>query len=156
MESRLGIAIIFACVSGIIGIYSLLLIVPGLINRTIKRYIFILIGIVGIAILISFLICMYGKHPIYSSEYKEVPIEKLTTERVYFEDKEYSLSEPYIIIEEPDKQHNNVVVIEKNYYIMQWIYKVKLTGNKYHIYLSEESYQRLQDGEIIYENKEVY
>ena len=155
----LGISIIIACISGTIGLSSLLLMAPDIINGTIskrKKYIRILIGIIGLAMFISFLICAYGDHPGSSSEYKEVPIEKLTTNRIYFEEKEYSLSESYIIIEEPDRQHNNVVVIEKNNYVVQWIYKFKSTSSKYHVYLTEETYERLRDGNMIYENKEVY
>lgn len=154
----LGISIIIAGISGIIGFILLALLIPELMYGTInkcKKNICILISIIGIAIFISFLICVYGNRPVYSSEYKEVPIEKLTIDRVYFEDEEYSLGEPYIIIEEPDNQHNNVIVIEKNNYIVQWIYKIKLTGIKYHVYLTEETYERLQDGNMIYENKEV-
>lgn len=154
----LGISIIIAGISGTIGFILLALLIPELMYGTInkcKKNICILISIIGIAIFISFLICVYGNRPVYSSEYKEVPIEKLTIDRVYFEDEEYSLGEPYIIIEEPDNQHNNVIVIEKNNYIVQWIYKIKLTGIKYHVYLTEETYERLQDGNMIYENKEV-
>lgn len=154
-----GISIIIAEISGIIGFGLLILLISELIYGTInkcKKNICILISIIGIAIFISFLICAYGKYPVYSSEYKEVPIEKLTIDRIYFEEKEYSLSEPYIIIEKPDKQHNNVIVIEKNNYIVQWIYKFKLPSYKYHIYLSEETYERLRDSEVIYENKEGF
>lgn len=154
-----GISIIIAGISGIIGFILLALLIPELMYGTInkcKKNICILISIIGIAIFISFLICVYGNRPVYSSEYKEVPIEKLTIDRVYFEDEEYSLNEPYIIIEEPDHKYNNVVIIEKNHYTVQWIYKFEETGRKYYVYLSEEVYKRLQDGRVLYENKEEY
>lgn len=155
----LGIALAIACLSGTIGLCSLVLMIPDIVNGTIskrKKYIRSSLGVIGVAIFISALICFYGEHPISSSEYNEVPIKKLTMDRIYFEDEEYSLNEPYIIIEEPDHKYNNVVIIEKNHYTVQWIYKFEETGRKYYVYLSEEVYKRLQDGRVLYENKEEY
>lgn len=152
-EVAFGIAMI----SGVVGAVMFFLVKPEVKRRTNKKYpkhICNLIGIVGFALYISFLICLtIGKHQNPTFTYEEVPIEKLTATHVYFDDNSQSLSESYVILEKPNEEYSNVVVVETERYILQWISKIELSGNKYHVYLSEDIYNRLQDGSTIYESK---
>lgn len=43
-----------------------------------------------------------------------------------------------------------MVLIETEDYTLQWICKIQTTSNRYHIYLSEDTYERLQNGAVIY------
>lgn len=150
------IAMIIACISGGIGFLTFTLVIPEVKIKTNKKYlkyICSLFGVIGIALYISYLICMNGTHLNSSIAYEEVPIKKLTREKVYFENKEYSLSESYVILEEPNIKYNNVVLIEKENYVLQWLCKIQTTNNKYHIYLSEDTYKRLKNGNVIYESE---
>lgn len=116
-------------------------------------YICNIIFIIGIIIYISFLACMLrGKHINSNIAYTEYPIQKLTLNNVYFDDKKCSFDESsYMILEEPDEDFANVVIKEKEEYEIQWFFKVKTSDSKYHVYLSKELYDRLQDGNVIYE-----
>ena len=149
-EVAFGIAII----SGVVGAAMFFLVKPEVKRRTNKKYpkhICNLIGIIGLALYISFLVCLsIGKHQNPTFTYEEVPIEKLTTTHVYFDDNSQSLNESYVVLEKPNEEYNNVVVVATEHYILQWISKIELSGNKYHIYLSEDIYNRLQDGSTIY------
>ena len=110
--------------------------------------------ILSIIIFISFLICLRGEHinPQYS--YTEYPIEKLTLNTVIFNDGyKGNLNESYVIIEKPNEEYQNVVICENEKFVVQWFCKVKVYSIKYHVYLSEDVYDRLQDGHIIYEAK---
>lgn len=109
-------------------------------------------GVVGLVIYVSFLLCItIGTHHNSSVEYKEYPIEKLTFSNVYFNGRDgKSFNESYVVLEEQHNKYENVVVVETEYYTLNWIFKIKTSSSKYHVYLSEEVYQRFQDGEIIY------
>lgn len=153
---NIGVALIIVIISGTVGGCTFMLVRPEVKRRSSKKYpkhICTLIGIIGLAVYISFLMCMGGEHLNSSSTYEEVPIEKLTTGRIYFADKECSLNESYAIIEEPNEKYNNVVLIETESYELQWICRIRTEGSKYHIYLSEDTYRRLQDGNVIYERE---
>lgn len=151
------VAMIIAIISGVVGAMMFFLVKPEVKRRTNKKYsrhICNVLGIMGLALYISFIICLgAGKHTNPTFTYDEVPIEKLTTTHVYFDDNSQSLNESYVILEKPNEKYSNVVVVETEHYILQWISKIELSGNKYHVYLSDDIYNRLQDGSTIYEAK---
>ena len=140
--------------SPVIGIMSVMFGKPMIKEKTNKKlplYLCDVTCILGIVIFISFLICSRGEHinPQYS--YTEYQVEKLTFSTVYFNDgNESNLNESYVIIENPDEEYQNVVIYEKEEYIIQWFCKVKMSSIKYHVYLSEDVYNRLKDGNTIY------
>jgi hypothetical protein len=97
---------------------------------------------------------LHFNHKVLKSDITEYPIEKLTINSVYFNSGICkSLNESYTIIEEPNEEYNNVVVVETKYYEIQWLFKIHTSGDIYHVYLSDKIYERLQNKEIIYENE---
>ena len=62
-------------------------------------------------------------------------------------------SESWIILENPDDKYENVIVEETEYFTLNWLFKIKTSTSKYHVYFSEDVYQRFQDGETIYKNE---
>ena len=148
------VAMIIAVFSGVIGAMMFFLVKPEVKRRTNKKYlrhICNILGVIGLALYVSFIICLgAGKHTNPKFTYEEVPIEKLTTTHIYFDDNSQSLNESYVILEEPNAEYSNVVVVETEYYILQWISKIELSGSKYHVYLTDDIYERLQDGTTIY------
>ena len=104
---------------------------------------------------VSFFICSYrGKHYDSIIEYEEYPIEKVTFNSVYFNSRGGDrFSESWIILENPDAKYENVIVVETEYFTLSWLFKIKTSTSKYHVYLSEDVYQRFQDGETIYKNE---
>ena len=110
--------------------------------------------VIGLAIYFRFLICVsVGTHRNSSVKYTEYPIEKLTFSSVYFNGRDGdSFNESYVILEEHNDKYENVVVVETEYYTLSWIFNIRTSSDKYHVYLSEEVYQRFQDGETIYKN----
>ena len=151
------VAMIIAVFLGVIGAMMFFLVKPEVKRRTNKkypRYICNVLGVMGLASYVSFIICLgVGKHTNPTFTYEEVPIEKLTTTRVYFDDNSQSLNESYVILEEPNEEYSNVVIVETEHYTLKWISKIELSSNKYHVYLSDNIYERLQDGSTIYEAK---
>lgn len=149
-----SLAFIIILFSPVIGIMSVLVGKSMIRERTNKKlplYLCDFACVFGIVIFISYIICSRGEHinPQYS--YIEYPIEKLTFNTVHFNNgHEGNLNEPYVIIEKPNEEYQNVVIYEKEEYIIQWFCKVKMSSIKYHVYLSEDVYNRLQDGHIIY------
>lgn len=110
--------------------------------------------IIGIIIYISIFVCMsIGKHIDSNFVYTEYPIQKLTFTNVYFDDRNYSFNESYMNLEEPDKDFVNIVIEVKEEYTIQWLFKIKVESNEYHVYLSKELYHRLQDGNVIYKRE---
>ena len=111
------------------------------------------IFIIGMIIYISFVICGENAELINSNiACGKYPIQKLTLTNVYFNNSSYNFNEsPYVILEEPNEDFVNVVIEEKDEYIAHWFFKIKINSNKYHVYLSRELYDRLQDGNVIYE-----
>ena len=152
-----NLAFIIILFSPVIGITSVLIgksIIKERTNKKLPLYLCDIACVFGIVIFISYIICSRGGHinPQYS--YTEYPIEKLTFNTVIFSNGyECNLQEPYVIIEKPNEEYQNVVIYEKEKYIIQWFCKVKMSSIKYHVYLSEDVYDRLQDGHIIYEAK---
>lgn len=123
-------------------------------NKKLPLYLCDIACVLGLIIFISFIICSRSEHIDSKYTYTEYPIEKMTFDNVYFNNRGGdSLNESYVIVEEPNDKYQNVVVVEKEEYIIQWFYKVKTTTTKYHIYLSEDVYNRLQDGSTIYEGE---
>lgn len=151
------VAMIIGSVSGAMGFCTLILVKPEIKRITNKKYpkhICNLVGVIGVILYISFVVCLCaGKHQNPTITYKEVPIKKLTMTHVYFDDNNQDLGESYVIIEEPNRKYNNIVLIETETYTLQWIYKIKLSGDKYHVYLTEDCYKRLENGNVIYESE---
>lgn len=149
------LAIILAVISATGGILSVLM--PYVFHckkNNIYESIKWIIFSIGMFIYISFLFIMHPSYPFKSDSvttYTEYPIEYLTTNYVYFNDNDgRDLDKGYVIIEEPTTEHNNVVIVETLDYEVQWLWKLPLTAKKYHVYLSEENYQRLQNKGVIY------
>lgn len=85
----------------------------------------------------------------------EYPIQKLTLNSVTFDNRDaYSLSESYIDVEQPDGTHSNVVVVDEKEFVIRWFWEIPIKGHRYRVYLSEDNYQRLQNGNVTYETKE--
>lgn len=143
--------------SPVIGIMSLIVGKPAIKEKTNKKlplYLCDIACVLGLIIFISFIICSRSERIDPKYTYTEYPIEKMTFDNVYFNNRGGdSLNKSYVIVEEPNDKYQNVVVVEKEEYIIQWFYKVKITTNKYHIYLSEDVYNRWQDGSTIYEGE---
>ncbi len=112
-------------------------------------------GVIGVVIYVSFLLCIsMGTHHNSSVKYTEYPIEKLTFDNVYFNGRDGdSFNDSYVILKEQDDKYENVVVVETEYYTLNWLFKIKTSSNKYYVYLSKEVYQRFQDGNTIYKSE---
>ena len=149
------IALLIALFSPVIGLLFVLIVKPEIKKRTNKKIppqICNLTFVIGILIYISLLVSLRSEHLDSSVSYTEYPIQKLTFSKVYFDDRDgYSLNESYVILEDCNSEYENVVVVETEKYMIQWFYKIKDEGNKYHVYLSEENYTRLNNGNVIYE-----
>lgn len=149
------IASLVAVFSIMIGIMCGIMLRPYLKNKTKKKlpiHICNIVFILGLSVYISFLLCIgSAEHKNSNIGYIKYPIQKLTINRIYFNDNEYSLNESYVIVEDPNKEYKNVVIVEEEKFTLQWLFKINISDRKYHIYLSEEIYNRLQNKEVIYE-----
>ena len=152
-----NLAMIIAILFLVLSMMIIIIIRPYVKLNTEKKFLLHICDIVfviGIAIYFSFLFCAgKGEHLNSDIVYTEYPVQKLTLNNVWFNDKSYSLEENYVVLEDYNDQYENVVIVETERYTMQWICKVNVETYEYHIYLSEELsglYNRLQDG-IIYE-----
>ncbi len=153
-----GIAILVAMAAAISGLFMIMIVKPKIKERFNNKWLLHICNIsfvLGVAIYISFLICSCnGKHYNSVVEYEEYPIEKVTFNSVYFNGRGGDrFSESWIILENPNDKYENIVVAETEYYTLNWLFRIKTNSNKYHVYLSEEVYQRFQDGETIYKIK---
>lgn len=158
MDSCL-IALLIAIISPTVGVAAILIIKPKIKEKTNNRMKLNICNIafaVGMIIYISFLICTSkGSHIGSSVTYKEYPIQKLTFSNVYFNDRDgYSFNESWVILESPNDKYQNVVVVETEEYVIQWLFKIRTDSSKYHVYLSEEVYNRFQYGNVIYKSEE--
>lgn len=106
-------------------------------------------AILFLSLIFSFL---NGKHYDSKVETTTYAIEKLTLDYVYFNGDDFGdrLDADYISIEKPDNIHNNVVVIEKEYYSVQWLVKIPFTFTTYKVYMSEDVYKKFNCGDVIY------
>lgn len=152
------IAMIIASISAVIGCFMFFVKKPDYKRSNAPKYKIHICNIscaVGLVIYVSFLLCAsMGTHHNSLIKYTEYPIEKLTLSNVYFNSRDGdSFNESYVILENPNDKYENVVVVETEYYTLNWLFKIKTSSNKYHVYLSEEVYQRFQDGEIIYKTE---
>lgn len=153
-------ALLIALFSPVIGLLFVMMVKPEIKKRTNKKtplHICNLILVIGILIYVSLLVCLRGEHIDSSVSYTEYPIQKLTLSNVYFDNRDgYSLNESYVILEDYNNEYENVVVVETEKYMIRWLWfcKIKDEGNKYHVYLSEENYTRLNNGNVIYEIRE--
>ena len=107
--------------------------------------------VLSICVYVSFLFTS-TKH--YNSKfyYEEYSIDKVTLSSVYFNNDSKRFSEgSNIILEEPNGEYSNVVIVEYEDYSSYWLLgRINTTGVKYHIYLSKDVYQRYKDGNVIY------
>ena len=120
-------------------------------------YICDFIIVVGLTLYVSFLYNLTtGTHIDSSYNYEKVPINRITTEDIWFGDDKCDLHESCVIIEKPNKKYDNVVIIETETYQIQWLCKYNVTGTTYHVYLTEDIYNKYQNSffEIIYERME--
>lgn len=149
------IAMIIVTISAFIGCFMFFVKKPDYKRSNAPKYKIHICNIsyvVGLVIYISFVLCAnLGTHHNPSVKYTEYPIEKLTFSNVYFNGRDReSFNESYVILEEQDDKYQNVVVVETEYYTLNWLFKIKTSSSKYHVYLSKEIYQRFQDGNVIY------
>ena len=149
------IALLIAAFSSTIGITAMIIVRPYIKKKTNSKlplHICTLLFIIGLIIYLSFLICCRGEHLDSTFTYAEYPIDKITLDYVYFNDRGgYSLTESYVIIEEPNEEYKNIVLVETEEYKIQWLFcKINTYNNEYHVYLTEDIYDRLQDGNTIY------
>lgn len=157
-----GIAMLIATFSPTIGLMAIIAGKPFIKSKTNKKlplHICNIACVIGLIIYVSFLISMAnGEHLNSVTTFKEYPIEKVTLSHVYFNDRGGdSFSESYVVLEEPNDEHQNVVIAETENYEIQWLfYKIKASGNKYHVYLADDIYERYNDGKIIYEDKNIH
>lgn len=151
------LAFLIILFSPTIGIMLVIVGKPAIKEKTNKKLPLYLCDIVcafGIVLFISYIICSKGEHINAKYTYTEYPIEKLTFSNVYFNDRGGdNLNESYVIIEKPNEKYQNVVIVEREEYIMQWFCKVKTSTTRFHVYLTEEVYYRLKNGYTIYEVK---
>lgn len=113
----------------------------------------ILLCIVGMILFLSLIFALFmGKHCDLKVKKTTYDIEKLTFNYVYFNGDEFGdrLDADYISIEEPDSIHNNVVIVEKQSYSVQWLFKIPLTNTIYKIYMSEDVYEKFNNCDVIY------
>lgn len=144
----------------ITSILTLVLVKPELKTRCNKKYplyICDFIIIAGISLYVGFLFNLStGTHINSSYVYEEFPINRLTTDSVSFGHKNYALHNSYTVIEEPTEEYDNVVVVETETYQIQWLCKYNVTGTTYHVYLTEDIYNKYQNSffDVIYERME--
>lgn len=153
-----GIAILVAIVAVMFGLFMIMIVKPKVKAKFKKKwlvYICNLSFVIGVAVYVSFLTCSCcGKRYDSIIEYEEYPIEKVTFNSVYFNGRGGDrFSESWIILENPDDKYENVIVAETEYFTLNWLFKIKTSTSKYHVYFSEDVYQRFQDGETIYKNE---
>lgn len=158
MNIGMEIALLIAIFSPTIGIMIILTLRPYIKKKTNKKlplHICTLFCVVGLIIYISFLMCFRGEHLDSTFTNKEYPIDKMTFNSVYFNNRGGdSLSESWVIIEEPNDKYQNIVLVKTEEFKVKWLFcKINVTNDKYHVYLSEDVYNRLQDGNTIYERK---
>lgn len=144
------VAVILAVFIPVIG--TLMLVAYKLnIYRKIPLNICRILCVLSICVYVSFLFTS-TKH--YNSKfyYEEYSIDKVTLSSVYFNNDSKRVSEgSNIILEEPNGEYSNVVIVEYEDYSSYWLLgRINTTGVKYHIYLSKDVYQRYKDGNVIY------
>lgn len=152
------IAMIIAVISSVIGCFMFLVKKPDYKRNNAPNYKIHICSIscaVGLVIYVSFLLCAsIGTHHNSSVKYTKYPIEKLTFSNVYFNGRNGgSFNESCVILEEQDDRYQNIVVVETEYYTLNWLFKINTSSNKYHVYLSEDVFKRFQDGNVIYRSE---
>lgn len=149
-------AAIISILSGAFSTFFLIFIRPCVkvkVKNKVTLYILYIISIMGIAIYISFIICPKGKHLNQSVQYKEIPIEKVEKQWIYFDGTKHSFSEKQVVIEKPKNGYENVVVKETECFQVQWIVKINVSSDKYHVYMSEDVYGKWKNGGFVYERE---
>ena len=120
------------------------------------KAIYLSIGFVFFVLFIGSLrVLLNSEHLNSTYTYETYPIEELTFNSVSFDDTSISLGESYVIVEEPNNEYQNVVVEETENYKIKWFCNVECDNTTYHVYLSEDVYERLQNRSVIYEAKEL-
>lgn len=154
---RITLAIILAVIAPTIGILPLFLRINPDINEKFNKKTKTISNIgclVGIAIYISFIISLNVSKINPQVTYTEYPIQYLTTNKVYFDNNDgQHLNESNTVIEKPDSQRNNVVVVKAEDYESQWLWRIPDTRYTYYVYLSKDNYNKLQNPNVIYDNR---
>lgn len=159
MEIKINIITIACIIFTTFGMVSLFLRIPDCLqdikNNKLRLCIYILISIISIGIFISFVMNLNNKHLDSKFTYTEYPIEKITFQDVYFNgDNVQNLKESYVIIEEPNEKYSNIVIKEKEEYKRKWLFfYIKDYDITYHIYLTQDVYDRYKSGQILYLQK---
>lgn len=153
------IAMIIAVISTTIGWFMFFVKKPDYKRNNAPKYKIHICNIscvVGLVIYVSFLLCVsMGTHHNSSVKYTEYSIEKLTFSNVYFNGRDGdSFNESYVILENPSDKYENVVVVETEYFTLNWLFKINTSSSKYHVYLSEDVFNRFQDGDVIYRSEQ--
>lgn len=153
-----GIAVLVAIAAVIFGTFMIMIVKPKIKEKSKSKlllHICNILFVIGLGVYISFLICSCkGKHYDSRIEYKEYQIEKVTFSNVYFNGRVGdSFNESYVILENPNDKFKNVVVVETEYFTLNWLFKIKASSSKYHVYLSEDVFDRFQDGSVIYRSE---
>ena len=108
----------------------------------------------GITYLLMFCIMHNTEFDIKPTSYEHFPIEKLTATKIYFNNESHFINDSSIItIEEPNINYENVVIVENQNYDIYIPWKVNFNNKKYHVYMSEDTYYRFNNSEIIYERE---
>lgn len=159
MDFRIAILIpVFASAIGLMAVKAGKPFIKSKTNKKLPLHICNVICVIELIICASFLISIVnGKHLNSVATFKEYPIEKVTLSHVYFNDRGGdSFGESYVVLEEPNDEHQNVVIAETEDYEIQWLFcKIKTSSNKYHVYLADDIYERYNDGNIIYEDENI-
>lgn len=154
---RITLAIILAVIAPTAGMLPLFLRMNPDINKKFNRKSKIISNIgcfVGFVIYISFIVSLNVSKINPKITYTEYPIQYLTTNKVYFDGNDgRSLNESNTIIEKPSSQKNNMVVVKAEDYESQWLWRVPNTEYTYYVYLSEDNYNKLQNPDVIYDNR---
>lgn len=150
------IAIFIQIFSLLIGVMAVIVGKPFIKTKTNKKlplYICNIACVVGLIVFISLLFSMTkGEHLNSATTFTEYPIEKVTFNHVYFNDRSDSFNDSYVILEESKNEYQNVVIVENKDYEVQWLFcKIKYSVENHHVYLANDIYERLKNGAVIYE-----
>ena len=137
----------------------LLFLLPKLIKKRYHTYACLVFILLGFFVYGSYIWCLkHGTHYDSVKTYETYPITHANMNSVYFrydnnKEIQASYSESYVKLEEPNDNYDNVVVIETDKYKMKWLCYVDRTATTYHIYLTETAYDKLMNGDIIYDEE---
>lgn len=124
-------------------------------NSKLPLFIYCFVCMIGIVVIVSLSICLdIGEHLNTKIAYTKYDIDKIDLTTVYFNNEWVNLNSDYLTIEQPDDTYTNYIVKEsESYEICYIINNLKITHNTYHLYLDEDTYNRLKDKDMIYKRR---